>query len=316
MNCLTEYHGSILAYFRSNNPDKSSDKPNIGILGPCYGSVSVNVLFSQRSLKMPPILKRWVHRQIVQKWMIPEDLGILDAYVPPSGNCLPAFWKSPVRRIRLVWRWFYHRMKGWFERKLFEESIRPVKIDFKQLQITVGKIYEKVNQAYANGNIKEIALYCGPVYFETLKSQIEKRPIEFKFKWELHRMIKPPKLVSFTHTKVGIDSNKYLAQVIYKIHSEQSLTTFSKGFEKKGTPKVLTEYYVFQHKTWMQPYKWYLWGKTEEASPDAVKVKIWTKHGNVNNERSDVLSSMLDFVFINNIVYDWILITVGLDFMT
>ncbi|KAG5518093.1 hypothetical protein PMAC_003279 [Pneumocystis sp. 'macacae'] len=25
MNCLTEYHGSILAYFRSNNPDKSSD---------------------------------------------------------------------------------------------------------------------------------------------------------------------------------------------------------------------------------------------------------------------------------------------------
>ncbi|KAG4304798.1 hypothetical protein PORY_001851 [Pneumocystis oryctolagi] len=25
MNCLTEYHGSILAYFRSNNPDKSSE---------------------------------------------------------------------------------------------------------------------------------------------------------------------------------------------------------------------------------------------------------------------------------------------------
>ncbi|KAG5513343.1 hypothetical protein PMAC_001406 [Pneumocystis sp. 'macacae'] len=219
---------------------------------------------TERSLKTSYILKRWVHRPPVQKqWILPEDLGMLDAYVPPSRNCLPAFWKAPTQRMRLIWRWFYHRMKGWFERKLFEQSIRPIEVDFKQLHVTVGKIYEKVNQAYAKGNIKEIALFCGPAYAQTLKSQIEKRPAGFELKWQLHRMITPPKLVSFSHAKVEFNSNRYLAQAIYRIHSEQ---VFFLILERKGAP---------------EPYKWYIWGKTTEASPDSVKVKIWKNGGNL-----------------------------------
>ncbi|KTW29107.1 uncharacterized protein T551_02381 [Pneumocystis jirovecii RU7] len=240
------------------------------------------VLFLRRSTRTQHTFKRWVHKPLVQRqWMLPEDLGILDAYVPPSRSSLPVFWRAPAQRMRLIWRWLYHRMKGWFERKLFEESIRPIKIDFKQLHVTVGKIYEKVNQAYAKGDFKEIALFCSPAYTQTLKSQILKRPADFELKWQLHKMIKPPKLVSFSHAKVELDSNKYLAQAIYRIHSEQSLTTFFDGLEKKGSPKILVEYYVFQYKTWVRPYKWYIWGKTTEASPDSVKVKIWKKDDNM-----------------------------------
>ncbi|KTW26360.1 hypothetical protein T552_04187 [Pneumocystis carinii B80] len=248
-----------------------------GSLGIYGNSLS---LYMKKWAEIRYIYKRKIHKPLIQKhMMIPEDLGMLDVYIAPSRSCLPSFWKTPNQRIRLAWRWFYHKIIGWFKKKMFEERIRPVKIDFKQLQSTVGTYYEKVNQAYANGDIKEIDNLCGKAYANTLKSQIAKRPKELQLKWVLHRIIKPPKAVSFSQAQVEIGSNKYLAQIVYKIHSEQTLTIFLNGLKKEESLKELVEYYVFQYKTWVLPYKWYIWGKTVEASPDAVKVKLWKKDG-------------------------------------
>ena len=131
------------------------------------------------------------------------------------------------------------------------------------------------------GDKKTIEKVCALGLSEQLTSLISQRSKQQhageRLEWKRLSVTAPPRLVSLLVAPVSLSGNDVACQAVYRIKSLQSLAKYTPSGNLVGDtdkPREIVEYLVLHRRSWAQPKgKWEVYGKVEETSPDAVKVK-------------------------------------------
>ncbi|KAJ2658292.1 hypothetical protein IW148_004762 [Coemansia sp. RSA 1199] len=131
------------------------------------------------------------------------------------------------------------------------------------------ELYNTMNEAFAQGNIKHLELVCMPNMVGSLKNDIKARKVNFS--WRKESTLSPPKIVQIRCGRIS--GNYTIGQVVVRIDQEQTVTPISKNarapsMSRNTKTTHVREYVVLQRSVTEPEEPWYIYGKIPVPSWD------------------------------------------------
>ncbi|CAG8526670.1 10214_t:CDS:2 [Paraglomus occultum] len=194
-----------------------------------------------------------------------NNLGILDAYVPPE-KMPKMFTKEYFRKLRQrsknFWKNFIH--VGLTRRAEYKLRL-PADKQWKPtlFKIEAVETYKEMNRHFAEGNIKGLKKFCHEHMLQGFKNQLKSRS-PGRYVWKFGGMVEKPRIVNVRAFQVMNPTEYVLNQVIIRIHSKQSLVVYDTSNNLRGGDpnkfRNVLEYVVFQRRLWEPDEGWLIYG--------------------------------------------------------
>lgn len=139
--------------------------------------------------------------------------------------------------------------------------------------------YLQINQLEASGALNQIATFVT----DPLRTQIRNRILQRgnnTYEWRFHGEVEPTRCLSFRMIpSAGIqdlpEAEAAVQQALMKFKTKQSLVVRdSRGLVIAGShdsPRVVTDYFVLEHKNWVDGMRWQLKAQMYDVPPAEVK---------------------------------------------
>lgn len=208
---------------------------------------------------------------------VESDFGLLpDTIIAPSGANRPSLLTSPKALATLQWARFKRKVSDLAIIAIYRWSHRKngVKIHFRKTAPTAMALHEHMYTAFANGNVETLKKITCEGLYDSFASRIYARPRNERWKWEVVKYMKKPRVMSNRAATLMAD-DAGIRQAVVRICSRQKLTRYkADGTLVAGTgeEREVTEYVVIQRMLWGgRESDWKVWGTTEETTVEALE---------------------------------------------
>lgn len=245
-----------------------------------------------------------------------DDFGLLpDTFIMPRRSKRPGWIKDFQQRWELEKLRLRTKFWDFFQALACHTPfmIRPrLRAHVSRIPHIAKDLHKTMYTHFAEGNLKPIeGILCESMQ-ANLSSRLRQRRPNTGLRWQLHKYLSSPKLVSYkvaitSHGKdVTRDNRNALVQAVVRIHSLQSLRHTKRVSGRDANNKLFTryllvdmqgnelppeeegvipdnatesmEYVVVQrHVRGGKEEPWKIWGMKEESTPEQMKVKLSSK---------------------------------------
>ncbi|KAJ2162688.1 hypothetical protein GGF46_000413 [Coemansia sp. RSA 552] len=216
---------------------------------PCMASAMFHT--SQKQLRKQDSLR--IHIQ---------EVGLISEYIPPPWSHMPPVTlKTMYPRTRQYLR---ETFVGIFSSLSFKLAFRGWQ---NSRFATEGEeLYDSMNEAFAEGDIKYLEHICMPNMLSNLKANIKAR--SGPLRWRKVRTLSTPKVVQARIARISAEYR--IGQVTIRIDQEQQVMPSRSSPRSKAKPKTVhvREYVVFQRPISEKNSVWSICGKMPVPSWD------------------------------------------------
>ena len=223
-------------------------------------------------------------REVMNSADVPEDLGIFEGtLIMPSGGILPPYLTSPLRRLKIERHRIWKRTQDFLSVLVWKSSLGfwKSKISFRKTAPTAMALHRHVYSAFADGDEDSLHNFACDGVRDKLIDQIEARPNDTLFKWDLVKYKGRSTVVSHRASQLPLDQDEdgeksFVRQAVVRIRSVQRLTREEVYPDEdhrrqvetpEGAEKEITEYIVVQKRVVRgEEEPWKFWGTTGETS--------------------------------------------------